>query len=30
MRNLNPSYKILTPISEGGVNELKMIELAGR
>ena len=30
MRIINPSYEILTPISDGGVEELKMIERIGR
>lgn len=30
MRIINPSYEIISPISEGGVEELKKIELAGR
>ena len=30
MRIVNSGYKILTPISAGGIDELKMIELAAR
>ena len=30
MKIINASYEILTPISEGGVGELKMIEAIGR
>lgn len=30
MEKMNPSFEILTPISEGGVEELKLIETAAR
>ena len=30
MEKMNPSFEILTPISEGGIEELKMIESAAR
>ena len=30
MKVIKPSYEILTPISEGGIEELKMIERIGR
>ena len=30
MKIIQPSYEILTPISEGGIDELKKIELIGR
>ena len=30
MRIVDPSYEIMTPISEGGIEELKMIERAAR
>lgn len=30
MRLINASYKILTPISEGGIKELQHIERIGR